>query len=117
MQINTGNCHAILYIVKPIRAFKAIFATLILLTFVNNCMAMVKKEVEKVRHNRIKIVLAEKNLEQKDLVTLTGLSRTTISNYCTNYAQPSLETLRMIASVLKVNAQILVEPTPDEADQ
>jgi len=78
---------------------------------------MAKKDTEKVRHNRIKIVLAEKNLEQKDLVKLTGLSRTTISNYCTNFAQPSLETLRMIAGVLNVNAQKLVEPTPEDDDK
>ena len=75
---------------------------------------MAKQRIEKVPHNRIKIILAEKNLQQSDLVELTGLSRTTISNYCRNTAQPSLETLRMIATVLKVNAQLLVVPTAGE---
>jgi transcriptional regulator with XRE-family HTH domain len=74
---------------------------------------LAKQKSEKVLHNRIKIVLAEKNFQQSDLVELTGLSRTTISNYCRNTAQPSLETLRMIAVVLNVNAQHLVVPTPE----
>lgn len=78
---------------------------------------MVKKKGEKLYLNRIKLVMIEKRLEQKDLVELTGLSRTTISNYCANYAQPSLETLHKIALVMKVNVQRLIEPTPDEDEK
>lgn len=78
---------------------------------------MVKKKGEKLYLNRIKLVMIEKRLEQKDLVKLTGLSRTTISNYCANYSQPSLETLHKIALIMKVNAQRLVEPTPDEDEK
>lgn len=70
-------------------------------------------KVDKIQHNRIRIVLAEKNISQKRLSELTGLSKTRISSYCTNSSQPSLETLRMIAIALKVNAQLLIAPTPD----
>lgn len=72
---------------------------------------------EKTLHNRIKIVLAEKNMSQSTLSELTGLSKSRISSYCTNNSQPSLETLRMIATVLKVNATRLIVPTPDEDDK
>lgn len=72
---------------------------------------------EKIHHNRIKIVLAEKNVSQTTLSELTGLSKTRISSYCTNSSQPSIETLRMIATALKVNAQRLIVPTPDEDEK
>jgi len=72
---------------------------------------------EKILHNRIKIVLAEKNMAQNTLSELTGLSKSRISSYCTNSAQPSLETLRMIATVIKVNATRLIVPTPDEDEK
>lgn len=72
---------------------------------------------EKIHHNRIKIVLAEKNVSQTALSEMTGLSKTRISSYCTNSSQPSIETLRMIAVALKVNAQRLIVPTPDEDDK
>lgn len=74
-------------------------------------------KAEKILHNRIKIVLAEKNLSQVTLSELTGLSKTRISSYCTNSSQPSLETLRMIATVLKVNVHRLIVPTPDEDEK
>jgi len=78
---------------------------------------LANQKIDRVLHNRLKIVLAEKNLQQSDLVELTGLSKSTVSNYCRNAAQPSLETLRMIATVLKVNATRLIVPTPDDDDK
>lgn len=56
-------------------------------------------------------------MSQIALSELTGLSKSRISSYCTNSAQPSLETLRMIATVMKVNVTRLIVPTPDEDDK
>ncbi len=78
---------------------------------------MILGKDEKTLHNRIKIVLAEKNMSQTELSELTGLSKSRISSYCTNNAQPSLETLRMIATVMKVNVTRLIVPTADEDEK
>ena len=43
--------------------------------------------------NRLKVVLAEKNLPNKWLVEHLGVSPTTVSKWVTNFSQPSLEML------------------------
>ena len=47
--------------------------------------------------NRIKAVLAEKQKTSKWLAEQLGKSETTISRWCTNEVQPSLETMLEIA--------------------
>ncbi len=43
--------------------------------------------------NRIKVMLAERMLSNKDLVTMLGKDPATISKWATNTTQPSLENL------------------------
>ena len=53
--------------------------------------------------NRLKIVLAEKRKTSKWLAEEMGKSVTTVSRWCTNDMQPSLETLYAIAHTLEVD--------------
>lgn len=59
-------------------------------------------------YNRIKIVLAEKNLSNKYLAEKLGRDQATISKWVTNNAQPPLETLNQIAQCLEVGIQDLI---------
>ena len=58
--------------------------------------------------NRIKVVLAEKKVTGKWLAEKLGKSTCTVSKWCTNSAQPDLQTLDQIADVLKVNMKDLL---------
>ena len=42
--------------------------------------------------NRIKVVLVEKNVSQKELAAQIGKSFSTFNAYCANRLQPNLET-------------------------
>ena len=53
--------------------------------------------------NRIRVVLAEKDRTNKWLAEKVGKNRTTVSRWCTNDMQPSLETLMEIAEALDVD--------------
>lgn len=53
--------------------------------------------------NRIRVVLAEKDRTNKWLAEKLGKNRTTVSRWCTNDMQPSLETLMEIAGALDVD--------------
>ena len=59
-------------------------------------------DIEIERINRLKIVLAEKNRKGKWLAEQLGKNEATVSRWCSNTAQPSLEMLIKIASILKV---------------
>ncbi len=61
--------------------------------------------------NRIRVVLAEQDRTNKWLAEKVGKSRTTVSRWCTNEMQPSLETLRDIAEALGVDIRSLLIPT------
>jgi DNA-binding Xre family transcriptional regulator len=65
-------------------------------------------EKENKNLNRIKVVLAEKNLQNKWLAEQIGRDQATVSKWVTNSAQPNLETLIKIAQVLKVEIGELV---------
>ena len=58
--------------------------------------------------NRIKVVLAEKKRTNKWLSEQLECAPTTVSKWCTNASQPSLETLLMIAKLLNVEVNDLV---------
>ena len=64
----------------------------------------------KNQYNRIKAVLAEEAKTNKDLAELLGLSVQTVSRWCTNKRQPSVEMLYEIAKVLKVDVRELLIP-------
>lgn len=61
--------------------------------------------------NRLKVVLAEKKRTAKWLAEEIGKDPATISKWCTNTTQPSLDTLRNISNALEVNIQELLVPT------
>lgn len=58
--------------------------------------------------NRIKVVLAEKNLQNKWLAEQIGRDQATVSKWVTNTTQPSLDMLIKIAKVLNVDLNELV---------
>ena len=61
--------------------------------------------------NRIKIVLAEKKRTNKWLATQLGKDPATVSKWCTNAAQPGLDTLNKIAEVLDMEVRELITPS------
>lgn len=65
-------------------------------------------ETTTVRINRLKIVLAEQNRKGKWLAEQLGKNEATISRWCSNTAQPSLEMLVKIASILNVDPRNLI---------
>jgi transcriptional regulator with XRE-family HTH domain len=58
--------------------------------------------------NRLKVVLAEQGRTNKWLSEKLGKNTTTVSRWCTNEMQPSLETLTEIAEVLGVDVRELL---------
>jgi DNA-binding Xre family transcriptional regulator len=58
--------------------------------------------------NRIKVVLVEKNLSSKWLAEQLGKNEATISRWCTNDVQPTLNTLDSIAELLGVQITDLI---------
>lgn len=61
--------------------------------------------------NRIKAVLAEENKTNKWLAETLGKNVTTVSRWCTNENQPTLETLIEIAKVLNIDVRELIAST------
>lgn len=61
--------------------------------------------------NRIKTVLVDQGKTNKWLASKLKKTPTTISRWCTNEMQPSLETLVEIAEALKVNISELLYDT------
>ncbi len=58
--------------------------------------------------NRIKVVLAEKKRTNKWLAEQLGKDPATVSKWCTNKAQPALETIIEIANFLEVEVADLI---------
>jgi putative transcriptional regulator len=73
-------------------------------------MARKKKTEEPIRYNKLKIILAVKNISQKDLAEMLGVERNTISRICNNRNQPSIQLLYKIAYVLNVEVKELLAP-------
>lgn len=65
-----------------------------------------KMGTEKI--NRLKIVLVEQGKTGKWLAGQLGKNEATISRWCSNTSQPSLEMLMKIASILNVDARRLI---------
>jgi putative transcriptional regulator len=59
-------------------------------------------------YNRIKAVLAEKGIANLWLAEKLGKNKATISKWCTNETQPSMETLFRIAEALDVDVRELL---------
>ena len=58
--------------------------------------------------NRLKVVLAEKNRTNRWLAAQLGKNEATISKWCTNSTQPSLDNLVSIAKHLEVDTKDLI---------
>ncbi|WP_428741890.1 helix-turn-helix transcriptional regulator [Tenacibaculum sp.] len=61
--------------------------------------------------NRIKVALAETRRKNKWLAEQIGKDESTISQWCTNARQPSLENLLRIAKVLEIDIRDLLYST------
>lgn len=64
------------------------------------------------RINRLKIVLVEQNRTGKWLAEQLGKNEATVSRWCSNSSQPSLEMLVKIASILNVDPRELITSKP-----
>ena len=67
--------------------------------------------MSKLKLNRIKIVLLENNRTSKDLANHLGKTESTVSRWCTNEVQPTVETLYEISKYLKVDIRELLVST------
>lgn len=67
---------------------------------------MTKKDI-----NRIKIVLVENKRTAKWLADKLGKDPATVSKWCTNSSQPSIETLFQVAEALDVDVRSLIVQT------
>ncbi|NOT74427.1 MAG: helix-turn-helix transcriptional regulator [Cyclobacteriaceae bacterium] len=66
---------------------------------------------DKVRINRLKAVLAEKDISHKDFAEMVKKTPNTITRICNNEQQPSLVVLREMAFALDVDISELLVPT------
>ena len=64
-----------------------------------------------IQINRIKIVLAEKSRTNKWLAETLEKNEATVSRWCTNENQPSVETFYQIAQALDVDIRELFNRT------
>ena len=75
-----------------------------------SCIVM-KTEDKPIPVNRIKAVLAEKQVSAKQLCAAVGKNETTVSRWCNNKIQPSITQLQEIAIFLDVDVRELLCPT------
>lgn len=71
--------------------------------FSNNYFLTMNRDI-----NRIKVVLADKKRTNKWLAEQLGKDPATVSKWCTNKAQPALETIIEIAKLLEVEVADLI---------
>ena len=73
-------------------------------------MGCIKKmsPMERKRLNRLKVVLAEKNMTNKRLAELMGKDPAMVSKWVTNVAQPNVENLILISKFLEVKVDDLL---------
>lgn len=58
--------------------------------------------------NRLKVVLVEQGRTNKWLAEKLSKNETTVSRWCTNEVQPSLETLIQISELLQIDVKELI---------
>lgn len=58
--------------------------------------------------NRLKVVLVEQGKTNKWLAEQLNKNETTVSRWCTNEVQPSLETLILISELLHIDVKELI---------
>ncbi len=67
--------------------------------------------------NRLKVVLAETKRTNRWLAEQLGKDQATVSKWCTNTSQPSLETLFQIAECLGVTVQELISKDETQGNE
>lgn len=65
----------------------------------------------KAEYNRLKVLLAEKKMTNKELADYLNVRPGTVSRWCTNDSQPAIETFYRIAKLLDVDVRELLVPT------
>jgi transcriptional regulator with XRE-family HTH domain len=82
--------------------------------------------MEKIKFNRIRVILAEKGKSNRWLALILKLNENTVSRWVNNAAQPEIKTLYRIADILDVSVCSLLEgntttpldaPTPPRHEQ
>ena len=63
------------------------------------------KSMERKRLNRLKVVLAEKNMTNKRLAELVGKDPAMVSKWVTNVAQPNVEITEVLPEPILMNYQ------------
>ena len=66
--------------------------------------------MENKKLNRLRVVMAEKELSNMWLSENLGVSQATVSKWVTNFSQPSLEMLIKISKLLEVDVNDLIRP-------
>lgn len=61
--------------------------------------------------NRLKAVLAEQGKTSRWLAEQLGKSENTVSRWCANKVQPSIQQLNEIAHLLEIDVRTLINPT------
>lgn len=77
-------------------------------SIINKISRFSRRKQMKQEINRLKIVLAEKKRTNRWLAAQLGKNEATISKWCTNTTQPSLDDLVMIAKCLEVDTKDLL---------
>lgn len=86
-----------------------------IICYILNIILYLSGKMRKMKLNRIKTVLVEKDLSQKWLAEQLGKSFSTINAYCCNRQQPNLDTLYKIAKLLSVELKdLIVDKTIEE---
>ena len=78
----------------------------------NNKMSANSITIDIDRINRLKVVLVAQNRTGKWLAEKLGKNEATVSRWCSNSSQPSLEMLVKIASILNVDPRELITSKP-----
>lgn len=71
------------------------------------------KNIQETTENRLKVVLAEEKRTCKWLAEQLGKSENTVSRWCSNKNQPSIQQLGEIARVLDVDIRSLIKSTKE----
>ena len=66
--------------------------------------------------NRLRVIIAEKNLTNKWLSGQLGVGQATVSKWVQNNAQPNLEVLIKISKILNVDINELIRPDEVQLD-
>lgn len=66
--------------------------------------------------NRLKVVLAEQERTNRWLAKAIGKNEATISRWCSNKAQPSVDVFREIAEILDIDIRELFNATKNNSN-